>query len=279
MGRNQEYRPEGFLATMAELQAERVKKAQAEVALEQYQALAQATPPALDFAQALTRTADGPLRVIAEVKRSSPSKGALAPVADARALAAAYMQGGAAAVSILTEEAYFHGALADLQQVRPALAIPMLRKDFLIDPYQVWEARAYGADAVLLIAALLGPAKLTEMTGVVLAAGMQPLIELHAPAEVAWAEAAIEVNAKGYGDRRPVVGVNARNLMTLQVEPAKAWELLRALPNHWIRVAESGLRTRQDLMAAREAGADAALIGEALVTSGEPSRAIAELIR
>ncbi|QTE30788.1 indole-3-glycerol phosphate synthase TrpC [Pengzhenrongella sicca] len=206
--------------------------------------------------------------VIAEVKRSSPSKGALAPIADPAALAAEYEKGGAAVISVLTEGRRFRGSLADLAAVRGAVDIPVLRKDFVVTPYQIWEARAYGADLVLLIVAALEQTVLTSFIERVRSLGMTALVEVHTADEV---ERAVDAGAL-------LIGVNARDLKTLEVDRGTFARLAPLIPAHIVRVAESGVRGPHDVMAFAREGADAVLVGEALVTDDAPRESVADLV-
>ena len=208
------------------------------------------------------------LGVISEVKRSSPSKGALADIADPAELAAAYQAGGATAISVLTEKHRFDGSLADLDAVRDRVEIPVLRKDFIVDDYQVWEARAHGADLVLLIVAALDDAELARLHTLVLDLGMTPLVEVHTADE---ARRAADLGAE-------LVGVNNRNLKTLEVDLAQFGRLVDLLPAEAVKVAESGVFTPQDAALVHSQGADAILCGEALVRHGDPAAAIAAMI-
>ncbi|MGW0536618.1 indole-3-glycerol phosphate synthase TrpC [Streptomyces sp. NPDC003032] len=222
-------------------------------------------PPALDGAAALR--ADPGVRVIAEVKRVSPSAGRLADIPDAGALAEAYQEGGAAAISVLTEERRFGGALADLDAVRERVRIPVLRKDFVVDRYQVWEARAHGADLVLLIVAALDQSRLRSLVAEARAAGLTPLVEAHDAREIA---RALDAGAD-------VVGINTRDLRTLEVDRGAFARLAEQVPREVVRVAESGIRGPKDVAACAAAGADAVLVGTALVTGGRPARAVRAL--
>jgi indole-3-glycerol phosphate synthase len=209
-----------------------------------------------------------PMNVIAEVKRASPSKGSLAPITDPAALAARYQEAGAAAVSVLTEKRRFSGSLADLDAVRSAIDIPVLRKDFMVDEYQFYEARAHGADIVLLIVAALSKSQLKDFYDLSTELGMAVLVEVHTSSEL---ESAMEID--------PVmVGINSRNLKTLEVDAGIFTELLPRIPHSLIRVAESGISSRADVVAAATAGASAILVGEALVKSGDPISAMRELL-
>lgn len=206
--------------------------------------------------------------VIAEVKRSSPSKGALADIADPAGLARDYEAGGAAAISVLTEGRRFGGSLADLAEVRAAVDLPILRKDFIVSPYQVWEERAYGADLVLLIVAALDQSVLTSLVERVHSLGMTALVEVHDETE---ALRALDAGAR-------VVGVNARNLHTLEVDRGVFGGVAAILPSGVVKIAESGVRGPHDVLEYARAGADAVLVGEALVTRGDPRSAVADLV-
>jgi len=221
--------------------------------------------PALDVLAAL-RT-DG-IGVIAEVKRASPSRGALATISDPADLARAYQDGGARVISVLTEERRFHGSLADLDAVRAAVSIPVLRKDFIVGPYQIHEARAHGADMLLLIVAALEQSALVSMIDRTESLGMTALVEVHTEEE---ADRALQAGAR-------VIGVNARDLKTLEVDRDCFARIAPGLPSNVIRVAESGVRGTADLLAYAGAGADAVLVGEGLVTSGDPRSAVADLV-
>jgi indole-3-glycerol phosphate synthase len=200
------------------------------------------------------------ISVIAEVKRSSPSKGALSSISNPAALAEQYQSAGASVISVLTEERRFNGSLADLETVRSAVSIPVLRKDFMVDEYQFYEARAYGADVVLLIVAALSSHQLRDYFEMATELGMASLIEVHTPQEL---EQAMEINPK-------IVGINSRNLKTLEVDQKAFAQLLPQIPADVIRVAESGISQRAEVEAAERFGADAILVGEALVRSGDP---------
>lgn len=228
-------------------------------------AAAATAPPALDAVAALLEPSIG---VIAEVKRASPSKGALADIADPAELAAAYQAGGARIISVLTEERRFHGSLADLDAVRKAVTIPVLRKDFIVGPYQIHEARAHGADVILLIVAALEQQALASLIDRTESLGMTALVEVHTEEE---ANRALEAGAK-------VIGVNARNLKTLEVDKNTFGQIAPGLPTETIKIAESGVRGTADLLAYAGAGADAVLVGEGLVTSGDPRKAVADLV-
>jgi len=208
------------------------------------------------------------MKVIAEVKRSSPSKGELSTITDPAALAEQYQEAGATVISVLTEERRFKGSLADLAAVRARVTIPILRKDFMVDEYQFFEARAYGADVVLLIVAALSKSQLRDFYDVATELGMASLIEVHTADEL---ERALEISPQ-------IVGVNSRNLKTLEVSQEAFADLIPRIPSALIRVAESGIASRADVEFAQNAGANAILVGEALVTSGDPKLAMRKLL-
>lgn len=226
--------------------------------LAQVEADALAQAPALDAVAALAPAAR--VKIIAEVKRASPSRGELAAITDPAALAVSYQTGGASAISVLTEGRRFGGSLHDLEQVRAAVEIPVLRKDFIAEPYQVFEARAAGADLVLLIVAALDDATLRELHGLIQQLGMTALVETHSAREV---DRALELGAA-------VVGVNARNLSTFELDRDLFGTLADRIPSGVIRIAESAVLEPADVTHYREAGADVVLIGEALVKGDDP---------
>jgi len=226
---------------------------------------AAAAPAPRDVMAALRESGIG---VIAEVKRRSPSKGDLADIPDPAALAKDYEDGGARVISVLTEQRRFGGSLADLDAVRAAVDTPILRKDFIVSPYQVHEARLHGADMVLLIVAALEQNALVALLDRVESLGMTALVEIHNAEE---ADRALEAGAK-------VIGVNARNLHTLEIDRTIFGRIAPGLPNDVLRVAESGVRGPADLLTYAGWGADAVLTGESLVTSGDPQAAVRSLV-
>jgi indole-3-glycerol phosphate synthase len=238
---------------------------QARVSLDELKERAARAPRAKDGAAALR--GEG-VRVICEVKRSSPSKGALAAIADPAGLAADYEAGGAAVISVLTERRRFGGSLEDLRAVRARVDIPVLRKDFIVTSYQLWEARANGADLALLIVAALGQEALVSLIERAVSIGLTPLVEVHDEEEL---ERALDAGAR-------VIGVNARDLKTLQVDRGTFARIAPAIPDHVVKVAESGVRGPHDLIAYAHDGADAVLVGESLVTGRDPKAAVADLV-
>ena len=221
-------------------------------------------PPARDALGALTPASD--VHIIAEIKRSSPSKGALAPIPDAPALAQAYERGGASCISVLTEGRRFGGSLEDLQAVSAAVDIPVLRKDFLAEEYQIIEARAFGADLVLLIMAGLDDAQVVQLRELAASMGMRALVEAHSAEEV----------KRAVGCGAEIIGINARDLETFTLDPSLFERLRPLIPSGVVAVAESAVATSQDVARYRVAGADAVLVGEALVTGDDPEQRVRE---
>ena len=238
---------------------------EASIPLAQIKARAAQTSAPRDVLHVLREPGVG---IIAEVKRASPSRGALAHISDPAALAGLYAEGGARIISVLTEGRRFGGSLDDLDAVRAAVEIPVLRKDFIVSPYQVHEARAHGADIVLLIVAALEQNVLHGLLERIESLGMTALVEVHTEAE---ADRALSAGAR-------VIGVNARDLTTLTVDRDVFARIAPGLPSGVVTVAESGVRGPSDLLAYAGAGADAVLVGEGLVTSGDPRAAVAELV-
>ena len=254
--------PRGTLGMLTEAARQRaVALAREERSLEA--ALAEGTQ-APAFRAALDRTT---VAVIAEVKRSSPSKGAINPRIDAASQGAAYERGGASAISVLTEPTHFGGSPADLRAVCESVAIPVLKKDFHVHPLQLLEAKALGASAALLIARALSPAELIELSREARGLELEIIVEIRDEAEL---ERAMAVDAQ-------VIGINNRDLETLRIDPQTAERLLPKVPSEVIAVAESGMRTVADVLDAAGWGADAVLIGSALSASSDPEGAVRAL--
>jgi indole-3-glycerol phosphate synthase len=224
-----------------------------------------AASPLRDFAAALSRNG---INIIAELKPASPSRGVLRDPFDAVALARSLEAAGAAALSILTEEEFFHGSLKNLREARKTISLPVLRKDFIFDPWQVWETRANDADSFLLIVATLGDAMLRELIALGRELGMEPLVEVHTSAEL----------YRALGADARILGVNNRDLKTLTVRAETSFELVGQIPDHCIAVSESGLRTHDDLVRLHAAGFDAFLVGEHLMRAPDPAAALADLL-
>jgi indole-3-glycerol phosphate synthase len=238
---------------------------QAQTPLDDLKEAARKAPDALDPMPAFR--APG-VSVIAEVKRSSPSKGSLAPIADPAALAASYAAGGAATISVLTEQRRFGGSLDDLHAVRAAVNVPVLRKDFIVTSYQLWEARAAGADLALLIVAALTQHELESLVERAWSIGLTPLVEVHDEEET---DRALAAGAT-------LVGVNARNLKTLEVDRDTFSRIAPRIPDDVVRVAESGVRGPRDVFEYAKQGAHVVLVGETLVTGEDPLSAVADLV-
>jgi indole-3-glycerol phosphate synthase len=238
---------------------------QARVSLDELKSRAEGRP---DCRNPLPRLRAEGVAVIAEVKRSSPSKGALAAIADPAALAADYEAGGASVISVLTERHRFGGSLDDLVAVRRAVDVPVLCKDFIVSSYQLWEARLHGADLALLIVAALDQNALVSLVERAKSLGLTPLVECHTVEEV---ERAVDAGTD-------IIGVNARDLHTLKVDRAVFAAVAPHIPPHVVRVAESGVRGPHDVMEYARDGADAVLVGESLVTGKDPRSAVADLV-
>ena len=221
--------------------------------------------PPRDFAAAVSRSG---CNVIAELKKASPSLGLIREDYEPAALAASLEAAGAAALSVLTEEDFFQGSLADLKHARKSVAIPILRKDFIVDPWQVWEARAAGADSFLVIVAVLDDELLAELLGLGRELGMEPLVEVHSREEL--------TRASNAGAR--IIGVNNRDLRDFKVTLQTSLDLIREIPEESVAISESGLRTGEDLDRLRSAGFDAFLIGEHLMKQQQPASGLRELI-
>jgi len=248
---------EGVRADLAERQRQ--------VPLERLKEMARRAPSPLDAMAALK--AEG-VSVIAEVKRASPSRGAMADINDPAELAAEYEAGGARIISVLTEQRRFGGTLEDLVAVRRAVQVPVLRKDFIVSSYQLWEARAHGADVALLIVAALEQSALVSLVERAQSIGLLPLVEVHADEEL---DRAVDAGAT-------VIGVNARNLATLEVDRSVFTRIAPRVPEGVVKIAESGVRGPHDLLQYAAAGADAVLVGESLVTGKDPRAAVADLV-
>jgi indole-3-glycerol phosphate synthase len=238
---------------------------QAAAPLDQVKEAARRARPPRDVAAALRRD---DVAGIAEVKRASPSKGALAAIADPAALAVDYAAGGASVISVLTERRKFGGTLDDLTAVREAVGVPVLQKDFVVSSYQLWEARAHGADMVLLIVAALEQNALVSLVERASSIGLAALVEVHSRTEL---DRALAAGAE-------VIGINARNLATLQLDRSVFAKLAPRIPDGIIKIAESGVRGPHDLLAYAAAGADAVLVGESLVVGRNPRVAVADLV-
>ena len=230
-------------------------------------------PPTRDFSAALRAKIEGGVpAVIAEVKKASPSKGVIRVDFDPAAIAASYEAGGAACLSVLTDADFFQGADAHLRQARAACGLPVLRKDFVVDPYQLVEARALGADCILLIVAAMDDMTMHHLAGRAMALGMDVLIESHDGGELARA-----LQVPGQAGRLPLVGINNRNLRDFSVSLDVTLDLLGRVPEDRMLVTESGIHTRDDVARMRDAGIGAFLVGEAFMRADDPGAALSAL--
>jgi indole-3-glycerol phosphate synthase len=254
-----------ILAHILDSKMEEIHRLKAETNVVSLHERAMSRPACIDLVAALRNCTHVP--VIAEIKRSSPSQGALAQVDDVARLAQVYQESGASAISVLTDGPFFGGSLDDLRQARDAVSLPILRKDFILDPIQICEARIAGADAVLLIAAALPPKQLSSLFETTVGLGMTPVVEVHHEAELA---RVLELNPR-------IVGINNRNLGTLQVDLETFVRLRPLIPQGTLVVAESGISGPEDIAMLREAGADAFLIGTTLMRSHDPGAALRQL--
>lgn len=254
-----------FLDTVVEEIREDLRDRKQAVPASELEAAIGPAPRGRPFSEALI---DEGISLIAEMKRASPSKGPIRPDASVADIVTAYERAGARACSVLTEERHFGGSLDDLRAARAAVDIPLLRKDFLIDPYQLLEARAAGADAALLIVAGLEGEQLGEMMSAAADLGLDALVEVHSESEI---EAAVTAGAE-------VIGVNNRDLQSLEVDLETTFTLLADIPAGTVVVAESGISTPRDVRALEDAGVDAILVGEALMTADDTARAVEELL-
>lgn len=240
--------------------------------LTEMQARAAESPPPRDFTAAVRRSREAaprePLRAIAEIKRASPSAGVIREALDVAGVAASYQAAGASAISVLTDSEFFKGSLEDIATVRAAVDLPVLRKEFIVTPYQLYESRAHRADAVLLIAAALEPAQLQDLYGLALSLSLHPLVEVHTLAE-------LQV-VKGVG--AALIGINNRDLATLETRLDTTYALLPYLPQNVVIVSESGIRRPEDVRRLADAGVDAILVGEALLASPDPGTRLRELL-
>jgi len=261
-----------FLERIVEAVRETVARRQAAEALAAVRLRAEAASvaegPPRDFLGALRRPAGQPIRAIAEIKRVSPARGPLRPDLSPADQARLYREGGAAAISVLTEERFFAGSLADMVEAREASGLPTLRKEFVLDEYQVWEARAHGADAVLLIVAMLDDARLHTLHAAIVGLGMTAFVEAYSAQEV---ERAIRIGAR-------LIGINNRDLHTFKVDLGNAERLRPLIPPGVVAAALSGIGSRADAERMEAAGYDAILVGESVVRSPDPAAKLRELL-
>lgn len=268
-----------FLDEIINRKRETLSRRKTKVPLNELEARIRDLPPPKDFKSAISRektlkaissASGGPsaIRLIAEIKRASPSKGIIREEFDPASLACSYQEGGARAISVLTEESYFHGDLGHLSMVRKASDLPILCKDFIIDLYQIYEARAFGSDAILLIVSILSSSEIKDFMAVTEELDMESLVEVHTEEEL----------EQALGAGAGIIGINNRDLRTFQVSLDTTITLARQIPNSKVIVSESGIKTRDDVLYLMDAGIDAILVGEALMRSPDVKGKIKELL-
>jgi indole-3-glycerol phosphate synthase len=258
-----------ILSEIVARKGDAVEKARREISLEALRARAQAAPPPRPFLKQFTGENRSAVNIIAEIKRASPSKGPICPDLDPGALAMAYAAGGAAAISVLTDTPYFMGSLTDLAAARAAVDLPVLRKDFILSDYQVYESRARGADAILLIVRILPEKQLKALYQLSKSLKMDVLLEIHAESEL---ETARAVGAR-------LIGINNRNLKSFETDTRTAMRLADRLGPDRIPVAASGIQGKADIAANLKAGINCFLIGESLVRSSDPAGVLRDMIK
>jgi indole-3-glycerol phosphate synthase len=254
-----------ILDEIVQAKHEFVEQAKQAVSLHSLQVKATHNPAPRDFLAALRNPG---VQLVAEVKRASPSKGLFREELDPVSFASCYAKAGAAAISVLTDTPYFYGSLDDLRNVKQTVPLPVLRKDFLFDPYQVYEARVAGADAVLLIAAILTDQTLSQLYDLVTGLGMSALLEVHNITEL---HRVLKLSPE-------IIGINNRDLHTFRVSLDTTAEMIVNIPDSVVTVAESGIKTAQDVNRLRSLGVDAMLVGESIVTASDPAAKIQELL-
>ena len=255
-----------FLEKVGAIQREEVDRRKASVSLEEMKERVSGLPSPRNLLESILK--NGPMALIAEIKQASPSAGLIREQADIRRIACAYQAAGACAVSVLTEAHFFHGELSHLRQVKDVVSVPVLQKDFIIDPFQIYEGRVAGADAVLLIAAMLSPDQLREFTELARGLGLVPLVEVHDEEDL----------KKISGLDLPLIGINNRNLKTLMVDLETTFRLFGRIRPGTVVVSESGIKNRQDVNRLQEAGVRGILVGEVLMRAPDPDAKIRELL-
>jgi indole-3-glycerol phosphate synthase len=255
-----------FLEKVAAIQRKEVDRRKASVSLGEIKERVSNLPPPKNFLESILR--NGPMALIAEIKQASPSAGVIHTRADIPRIACAYQAAGACAISVLTEVHFFQGELSHLRQVKDVVSIPLLQKDFIIDPFQIYEGRAAGADAVLLIAAMLAPEQLREFAELARSLGLVPLVEVHDEEDL----------KKISGLDLPLIGVNNRNLKTLGVDLETTFRLFDRIRPESVVISESGIKRREDVKRLQQAGVKAILVGEILMRAPDPATKIRELL-
>lgn len=256
-----------ILTKIVQVKRTEIEAQKGETSLAELQAAVRTLPAARDFYAALA--AGNGIRLIAEVKKASPSKGLIRPDFEPVSLTSAYRQGGAAAISVLTDEQFFQGSLSYLGLIRERVDLPLLRKDFILEPYQIYQSRAAGADAVLLIARILSQGQLSEFIGLARELGMEPLVETHTQEDLT---KSLEAGAK-------IIGINNRDLATFQTDLGLTLELAKQVPPGRLIVSESGISRPEDLRLLAQGGVKAVLVGEALARETDVTGATARLLQ
>jgi indole-3-glycerol phosphate synthase len=255
-----------FLEKVGAIQREEVDRRKASVSLEEMKERVSGLPSPRNLLESILK--NGPMALIAEIKQASPSAGLIREQADIRRIACAYQAAGACAVSVLTEAHFFRGELSHLRQVKDVVSVPLLQKDFIIDPFQIYEGRVIGADAVLLIAAMLAPDQMREFAELGRGLGLVPLVEVHDEEDL----------KKISGLDLPLIGINNRNLKTLGVDLETTFRLFGRIRPGSVVISESGIRNREDVKRLQEAGVRGILVGEVLMRAPNPATKIRELL-
>jgi indole-3-glycerol phosphate synthase len=256
-----------FLEKMAAWKREEVDKRKKNTSLQEMQKKASNLPVPRGFLQAIL--SGGPMALIAEIKRASPSAGMIRQDINVQEMARKYQLGGASAISVLTEERFFHGALRHIALVKEAVSLPILQKDFIVDSFQIYEGKITGADALLLIAAILDQKELKELAELSQVLGMFPLVEIHDERDL----------GKTPGLNLPLLGINNRNLKTLEVDLENTFRLIEKIPSGTVVISESGIKTGGDMKRLQKAGVKGALIGEVLMRAPDPVAKIREFLK
>jgi len=255
-----------FLEEVVERKKQELRIRKSRVVLEEMKKTIRDLPPSRDMLQALSKR--GEMALVAEIKKASPSAGVIRESFDPEGLARSYERGGASAISVLTEVHFFRGEIFHLGMVKGAVSLPILQKDFIIDPYQVYEGRASGADALLLISSILGKSHLAELVGLTESLRMVPWVEVHDEQDL----------EKISGLSLPLVGINNRNLRQLSVNLMNTLHLIKKIPGVTIVISESGIENREDVSILKRAGVKGILVGEVLMRAADPAAKITELL-
>ena len=255
-----------FLEEMAAIKTEEINKRKTSFSLEEMKDMVSVLPSPRNLTESISK--NGPMALIAEIKQASPSCGIIKGDIDIPKTARTYQMGGASGISVLTEAHFFRGELSHLRQVREAVSIPILQKDFVVDPFQIYEGRIMGADAILLIAAILEPGQLNELVELAQGIGLVPLVEVHDEEDL----------KKISGLDLPLIGINNRNLKTMEVNLQTTLHLMEKISQGALVISESGIKSRQDVERLQEAGVRGILVGEVLMRAADPARKIRELL-